>query len=194
MAGRPPVEDAEDRLRAIASITDSRIDYLDVDDLLDELLARVVVLLDADTAAVLLLDATGQQLEARAACGIEEEVRQGVRVPVGMGFAGRIAAERRPVTLDRVDPTTVWNPILWQKGIRKILGVPLQRGPELLGVLHVGRLADIDFTPRGRRGPGVGRGSDRQRGPGASSRDRTGRGTTRAAQSVANHAAGNFRR
>jgi serine phosphatase RsbU (regulator of sigma subunit) len=52
------------------------------------------------------------------------------------------------VLLDRVDSTTVWNPILWQKGIRKMLGVPLQRGPELLGVLHVGRLADRDFTPR----------------------------------------------
>ena len=140
-------DEAEDRLRAIASITDSRIEHLDVDELLDELLVRVVGLVDADTAAVLLLDPGSQQLVARATCGIEEEVRQGVRVPIGVGFAGRVAAERRPVVLDRVDSSTVWNPILWQKGIRKMLGVPLQLGTELLGVLHVGRLAEIDFTP-----------------------------------------------
>jgi hypothetical protein len=39
-----------------------------------------------------------------------------VRIPVGHGFAGRIAAEHRPVILDRVDHTTVLNPILWAKG------------------------------------------------------------------------------
>lgn len=140
-------QETADRLRAIASITDSRIEHLDVDELLDELLIRVVALVDADTAAVLLVDPGSQLLEARATCGIEEEVRQGVRVPIGVGFAGRVAAERRPVVLDRVDASTVWNPILWQKGIRKMLGVPLQLGTELLGVLHVGRLAEIDFTP-----------------------------------------------
>lgn len=140
-------DEAEDRLRAIASITDSRIEHLEIDELLDELLVRVVALVDADTAAVLLVDPGSQQLVARATCGIEEEVRQGVRVPIGVGFAGRVAAERHPVVLDRVDASTVWNPILWQKGIRKMLGVPLQSGPELLGVLHVGRLTEIDFTP-----------------------------------------------
>lgn len=83
---------------------------------------------------------------ARAACGIEAEVRQGVRVPVGIGFAGRIAATRQTVRLDRVDSTTVSNPILWEKGIKTMLGVPLLRGDELLGVLHVGRLDDRPFT------------------------------------------------
>ena len=146
MSVRSPGGDLEARLRAIEAITDVRIEHLDVEDLLDELLGRVVGLLDADTAAVLLLDGSCRYLTARAARGIEEEVRQGVMVPVGVGFAGRIAVERRPVMLGRVDSTTVWNPILWQKGIRKMLGVPLQRGTELVGVLHVGRLADVDFT------------------------------------------------
>ena len=42
-------------------------------------------------------------LHARAAKGIEEEVEQGVRIPLGRGFAGRIAAERRA---DRRSPTS----------------------------------------------------------------------------------------
>jgi serine phosphatase RsbU (regulator of sigma subunit) len=62
------------------------------------------------------------------------------------GFAGRIAAERRPVLLDRIDATTVANPILWEKGLRALLGVPLCSADSLLGVLHVGRLTDRPFV------------------------------------------------
>jgi sigma-B regulation protein RsbU (phosphoserine phosphatase) len=115
-------------------------------DLLVELLERVRRIVDADTAAVLLLDTESGDLVARAACGIEEEVRQGVRVPVGVGFAGRIAQSKEPVILDRVDSTTVANPILWEKGIRVMLGVPLLVGDDVMGVLHVGRLEDRPFS------------------------------------------------
>jgi len=48
--------------------------------------------------------------------------------------------------LDRVDSTTVSNPILWEKGIKTMLGVPLLSGEELLGVLHVGRLDGRSFS------------------------------------------------
>lgn len=118
----------------------------DVDDLMHDLLRQLVSIVNADTAAVLLLDDAGTHVVARATYGIEEEVRQGVRIPVGVGFAGRIAAERRPVALDRVDASTVSNPILWQKGIKRILGVPLEGGLRLLGVLHIGRTGEQSFT------------------------------------------------
>jgi phosphoserine phosphatase RsbU/P len=134
-----------DQLRAIESVTVT-LGHLDVDDLLVELLERVTDLMGVDTGAVLLIDEVSQQLVARAARGVEEEVRQGVRVPVGRGFAGRIAATRQPVVLDRVDATTVANPLLWEKGIRTMLGVPLVSGDDLLGVLHVGSFTERRFT------------------------------------------------
>src|SRR4029450_11765629 len=104
---------------------DTALSHLSVDDLLDELLLRVREVLDTDTAAVLLLDETRNELVARAAKGIEEEVERGVRIPVGNRIAGPIAAERAPVALHRVDHSTVLNPILFQKGIKSLLGVPL---------------------------------------------------------------------
>ena len=137
---------AEDRLRDIQSITDAALSRLDDEDLLDELLARTKDILQADTAAVLLLDYSSGQLIATAAAGLEEEVRQGVRIPVGRGFAGRIAAEHRPVILDRVDHTTVVNPILLAKGIRALMGVPLVAAGKVIGVLHVGSLTPREFT------------------------------------------------
>ena len=137
---------AGERLRAIESITDAALRRLDVDDLLGELLERVAVLMGVDTAAVLLLERGSRHLVARAARGVEEEVRQGARVPVGHGFAGRIAATGQPVVLDRVDATTVANPILWEKGIKAMLGVPLLGGDAVIGVLHVGSLVERHFT------------------------------------------------
>jgi len=142
---RNPVT-TEDRLRAIQSITDAALSRLDDRELLAELMDRTRDALQADTAAVLVLDSPSGQLIATAAAGLEEEVRQGVRIPVGRGFAGRIAAERRAVILDHVDHTTVLNPILWAKGIKSMMGVPMIAGGQVIGVLHVGSLTSRRFT------------------------------------------------
>ncbi len=136
----------ESGLRAIRAVTDAALARLDDQDLLAELLHRTRAILNADSAAVLLLDRAAGELIATAADGLEEEVRQGVRVPLGKGFAGRIAAECRPVILDRVDHTTVVNPILLAKGFRALLGVPLVAGGQVIGVLHVGSLTNRTFT------------------------------------------------
>jgi phosphoserine phosphatase RsbU/P len=135
----------EDRLRAIQSITDAALSRLNDHDLLAELLDRTRDALEADTAAVLLLDSRSGQLIATAAAGLEEEVRQGVRIPVGRGFAGRIAAERRPVILDDVDHSDVLNPILRTKGVRSMVGVPMVAGGRVIGVLHIGSLTPRQF-------------------------------------------------
>ena len=83
---------------------------------------------------------------ARAAKGIEEEVEQGVRIPVGRGFAGRIAAERRAIIIEDVDHADILNPILRERGIRSLLGVPLLVEGDVIGVLHVGTLTPRVFT------------------------------------------------
>jgi sigma-B regulation protein RsbU (phosphoserine phosphatase) len=116
------------------------------EDLMGELLERVREILEVDTAVVLLLDRSSQQLIATTARGLEEEVRQSARVPVGQGFAGRVAAERRPVIIANVDRANVVNPLLVQRGVRSLLGVPMVVGGELLGVLHVGSLTPRRFT------------------------------------------------
>jgi serine phosphatase RsbU (regulator of sigma subunit) len=145
-AGDPDADGlAADRLRDIESVTDAALSRLDEYALLNALVERVKEVLRADTAAVLLLDHSARQLIAAAASGIEEEVRQGVRVPLGTGFAGRVAASREPVILTRVDHTTVRNPLLVDRGIRSLLGVPLLVGGRVIGVLHVGSLSGRSF-------------------------------------------------
>jgi signal transduction histidine kinase len=137
---------ARQRVEHVQAVTDAALAHLGLDDLFAVLLPRIRDILGADTCAVLLLDEDSNELVARAAVGIEEEVEQGVRIPVGGGFAGRVAAQRRPVILDDVDHADVLNPILREKGIKSMLGVPLVVGGDSLGVIHVGTLVHRRFT------------------------------------------------
>jgi serine phosphatase RsbU (regulator of sigma subunit)/anti-sigma regulatory factor (Ser/Thr protein kinase) len=150
MPNRPVIGDSSradgERLAALQRITDAALASLSVEQLLRELLLRISEVLDTDTAAILLLDEGGKVLHARAAKGIEEEVDQGVKIPLGRGFAGRIAAERRSIFIEDVDHADILNPILREKGIRSLLGVPLLVEQRVLGVLHVGSLAHRIFT------------------------------------------------
>ena len=134
------------RLRRIQALTDSGLARLEVDELLAEVTERVRELLEVDTVAVLLLDPSASYLVATATRGLEEEIRQGVRIPIGRGFAGRIAAERKAVIIPEVDHSNVMNPILREKGVQSLLGVPLMVGNDVIGVLHVGTLRSRMFT------------------------------------------------
>ncbi len=136
----------DDRLRRIEVVTDAALAHLDVEDLLVELLDRVRELLAVDTATVLLLDSASHQLVATVARGLEAVIRQGIRIPVGKGFAGRIAAEKCPVIIDQVDETNVLYSILRDHGICSLLGVPLLISGTVIGVLHVGTRVPRRFT------------------------------------------------
>jgi serine phosphatase RsbU (regulator of sigma subunit)/anti-sigma regulatory factor (Ser/Thr protein kinase) len=137
---------SDERLERIQSVTDSSLGYMSLEQMLSELLDRIRRLLDADTAAVLLLDEDRKTLVARAARGLEEEVRQGVQVPLARGFAGRVAARGVPIVIEDLGRAEVVNPILRQKGIRSMLGVPVHVEGRVIGVMHIGTLTRRTFT------------------------------------------------
>jgi signal transduction histidine kinase len=137
---------ARRRIEHVQAVTDAALAHLELEELLDVLLPRIRDILVADTCAVLLLDRETNELVARAALGIEEEVVAGVRIPMGGGFAGRVAATKEPVIIDNLATYRVLNPILREKGIESMLGVPLLVGGDAIGVMHVGSLAPRRFT------------------------------------------------
>ncbi|HET8979956.1 MAG TPA: SpoIIE family protein phosphatase [Solirubrobacteraceae bacterium] len=163
----PPVSSElahDDQLRTLARLSDPALSEMGLEEFLNELLLRVRDALSVDTVAILLYDEEANQLVARAATGIEEEVERGVRLPIGHGFAGRIAAERVAIFIQDVDHADILNPILLEKGVRSLLGVPLIVEGHLIGVLHVGSLKPRTFGDRdlavlqaaaGRAAPGI---------------------------------------
>jgi serine phosphatase RsbU (regulator of sigma subunit)/anti-sigma regulatory factor (Ser/Thr protein kinase) len=142
MSSRP----AEERLRALQKVTDAALSDLPLEQMLGELLSRLTELLAVDTAAILLLEEDGRTLVARAAKGLEQEVERQFRVPLGRGFAGRIARERSPVSISDLEHADVLNPLFREKGVKSLLGVPLLLERRLLGVMHVGSLVQREFS------------------------------------------------
>ena len=135
----------EQRFANLESIADSALGYMSLEEMLSELLERIRTALDVDTTALLLMDEDRRVLVARAARGLEEEVRQGVQVPLARGFAGRVAAQAEPIIIEDLERAEVVNPILRQKGIRSMLGVPVHVEGHVIGVLHIGTLQRRDF-------------------------------------------------
>lgn len=134
----------ERRLVALQALTDVTLNALSLQDLLDTLVERLRVVLRADSAAILLLD-PDDVLRIRAVSGLEETVAPKVRVPLGQGFAGRVALRSTPWIIDDLRSTEVVNPYLHEL-VRSAIGVPLRLGDTLYGVLHIDSAARRHFT------------------------------------------------
>jgi GAF domain-containing protein/anti-sigma regulatory factor (Ser/Thr protein kinase) len=145
-AAEPSAGAGPEELGRFYRLSDPGLSDLPLGALLRELLVRIEDLLGVNTVAILLIDEERQSLVARAARGLEEEVERGVRIPIGKGFAGRIAAERAPIYIADANHADILNPILREKGVRSLLGVPLIVEGEVIGVLHVGSLEPREFT------------------------------------------------
>jgi signal transduction histidine kinase len=143
---RAEAEEAVSRLRDLEVISEAALTHLDLNRLLENLLDGIRTVMHTDTAVILLLDERGEELIASWARGLEEEVEAGVRIPVGKGFAGRVAAERLPVFVHDVAQADLVNPLLVKRGLKSLLGVPLLVEGRLLGVLHVGSLQPRVFS------------------------------------------------
>jgi PAS domain S-box-containing protein len=143
---RARAEEAVARLRDLEVISEAALTHLDLDRLLQDLLEGVRTVMRTDTSVVLLLDESGDELVASWARGLEEEVEARVRIPMGKGFAGRVAATRAPVFIPDTERAELVNPLLTKHGLKSLLGVPLMVEGRLLGVLHVGSITRRVFT------------------------------------------------
>jgi PAS domain S-box-containing protein len=140
-------EAATAELRRVQAITDVALSHQTLDELLPAILIRLCAVLQMDNAAILLLEPDERTLTVRAVHGLEEAVAAGVRVPLGQGFAGRIAASRAPLVVDDLSTFPVVNLSLREQ-LRSVLGVPLLVDDRLLGVLHSGTATPRHFTER----------------------------------------------
>ena len=140
---RLELETAMNRMRQVQTVTEVALSHLSLDKLLAELLDRVRDAIDVDTVTILLLE-EGDTLVAWATKGLDLDLH--IHVPVGSGFAGRIAAQKAPLVIDNVDNADLYTPFLREHGVKTLLGVPLLLEGRVLGVLHVGRRSPRPFS------------------------------------------------
>jgi PAS domain S-box-containing protein len=141
---RLELETAMNRMRQVQAVTEVALSHLSLDNLLAELLDRVRDAMDVDTVTILLLE-EGDTLVAWATKGLDLDLH--IHVPVGSGFAGRIAEQKAPLVIDDIETAELYTPFLREHGVKTLLGVPLLLEGRVLGVIHVGRRSPRPFTP-----------------------------------------------
>ena len=140
---RLELEATMQRMRQVQIVTEVALSHLSLDKLLAELLDRVRDAIDVDTVVILLLE-PDNSLVAWATKGLELDVK--IRVPMGSGFAGRVAARKEPMAIDDINTADLHTPFLRERGVKSLLGVPLLLEGRVLGVIHVGRRTLNPFT------------------------------------------------
>jgi len=113
------------------------------DRLLDELLARLARAMTADVAQFLLVE--GDHLRVLASQGVPIEKVATLRVPVGHGFAGTVAATGSPAALADTATLETFGASWAEEGVRALVGVPLVVGGRVLGVCVIGSRSDRRF-------------------------------------------------
>ena len=153
-----------EHVRRLQAVTDAALAHLELDELLDALLERTREILDVDTCAILLLDEDDERAGRARGARDRGGGRAGRPHPGRQRLRGPRRGRARPVVLDDVDHADVLNPILREKGIKSLLGVPLLVGGEVLGVSTSARSRRAVRRRRHRAAAARGRpGRDRDR-------------------------------
>ncbi|HSD19771.1 MAG TPA: ATP-binding protein [Anaeromyxobacter sp.] len=131
---------------AVDAFSRASLESRSVQELLERLLdALLGSAWSADTAAILLRE--DDHLVLRASRGLSEDVT-GTSLEEGEGFAGKIAAEGRPVLLRNASAhPLVRRSALRGSGVRALYGVPLRHGDQVIGVAHIGSTRSDELMP-----------------------------------------------
>jgi signal transduction histidine kinase len=135
------------RQERLQIVTDIALAHTELEDLLGVLLPRIRELLAADTCYLFLLDDATQELVIRAGSGeaVEQAIGR-IRIPVGTGVVGRVAAEGKPAVIADVEQATGLSRAVRDQGLKSLCYVPLLIPGEVVGVLHVGSRTPRTFT------------------------------------------------
>jgi PAS domain S-box-containing protein len=134
------------RLHHLMMITETELSQKKtLDEVLNRALDYIHDTFEADTVAIFMSNETKEYLEVRAASGLEEELVRKVQIQIGKGVAGRIMKEGHPIIVNDLTDVEVASPVIKQKNLRCLMGVPLRTKQEVIGVIHVGRLKSKPF-------------------------------------------------
>ena len=141
-AARATAEAAAERMRIMQSIAVAALGAEDLEELLRELLDRILEALDVDRAAVVLTD-EARAIVARAAGGVDTVVVREARANIDDLFE-RVVSEGGPLVVADVASADLDASSLGP-AITSLLAVPLSDGDNVIGSIHVGTLTRRDF-------------------------------------------------
>lgn len=143
---------ASQTLEVISAMGQSMQADLDLETTLDEILSSVSQLVPTDFSEISIYDAEMQHLipyRWTGVKGLDRRVeRTSQRYPLGEGYSGRVASERKAFLINDVDLHREFQPLIDRKKypFRSYLGIPLIIADRLVGTLGVTSLDENAFT------------------------------------------------
>jgi GAF domain-containing protein len=146
------------QLTALGEVSRAVSATLDLDTVLDTIVTRANQLAGADGCSIFEYDEAMEAFHLRASRyadpregAVLDSITRATPIPKGQGLAGRAALRREPVHIPDIAVAGAYDsPVrapLLQAGYRALLGVPLLREEQVIGVLTVSRKTPGDFAP-----------------------------------------------
>jgi signal transduction histidine kinase len=132
-----------EELRALGQVIQAVNSTLDLQTVLDTIVAKAVQLSGTDAGAIYVYDAPTDEFGLRAAYGMSDDLVAAIQEHHvgGDDLVGRAAAQREPIQVAdiREEPDSVLRPVLLREGYRALLVVPLLSPDRIVGALVVRR-------------------------------------------------------
>ncbi len=124
-------------LTVLHEIVESYNLTIDADELFSRVLEIAVAVTGAEGGSLMLLDHATRELRVKVAAGVEPELWPKIRVPLGHGIAGRVAADGRPLRLRGKADRQAFQIVRERLDVESAISVPLIFEGRVLGVLNL---------------------------------------------------------
>jgi diguanylate cyclase (GGDEF)-like protein len=152
--GAPAADRKLEVLGALQEVVESYNLTVNTDELFERMLEIALGVTGAEGGSLMLLDPEARELRVRVAVGVEPELWPKIRVALGEGIAGRVAAEARALRLRGKADRQAFRILRERLDVESALCVPLVHAGRVLGVLNLHHAtrpdafgeADLDFV------------------------------------------------
>ncbi len=136
-------------LRVFHDVARALTSSLDLDALLGSIMAKMEEFFGPDHWSLLLVDEETSELYYALSAPTEEPIPPGLRIPLGEGLVGRVAASGQPLIVPDVQADKAWARYAEQHPelrLQSLAYFPIKHGERTLGVLQI-RNSELDLLP-----------------------------------------------
>jgi len=136
------------QLLALSHISSAISGLQDLDTVLRITLDNVLKLVNSDIGGILFLDDETDRLYYRVQRGLSPTYAEEMRIPIGEGIAGTVAASGEPVVLEDIskDPRAAYPDLISKEGLRGFASIPLKTKDRVIGVMNIASHAANRFA------------------------------------------------
>lgn len=140
-------------LTAVNMISKTLSSSIDLEEVLQNTLDKVLQIMNIETGWIYLLDDRRQVLKVAYSYGIPNEVVQSIKeLQIGEGIAGRVVENGEPIIIENAseDPR-ILSLAFKRQGIRSFASIPLFSRTRLIGVMNIGSFGERTISPDDER-------------------------------------------